>query len=269
MQHIVQFSGGVGSWAAAKRVAERHGTEGMTLLFADTNMEDADLYRFLDEAAVNIGAPLVRIADGRTPWEVFFKERMMGGGQSAGADPCSKILKRELLDAWREEHCDKADTTVYVGIDWTEMHRMEGTSKKPGLRKRMASAGWTCEAPMCEAPYLSKSQMLSWLEREGICPPKLYQLGFPHNNCGGFCIKAGHDHFAHLLRVLPDRYAYHESKEQEFREFIGKDVAIMRDRRGGEDKPLTMKAFRERIQANASYLDFGDDGWGGCGCAIE
>ena len=43
IKHLVMFSGGVGSWAAAKRVVERHGTEGVVLLFADTLIEDEDL----------------------------------------------------------------------------------------------------------------------------------------------------------------------------------------------------------------------------------
>ena len=54
MRRIVNFSGGVGSWAAAKRCAERHGTESMTLLFCDTFMEDNDLYRVLVQSAANV-----------------------------------------------------------------------------------------------------------------------------------------------------------------------------------------------------------------------
>ena len=50
MNHLVMFSGGAGSWAAAKRVAERHGTENLYLIFADTLIEDEDLYRFIDDA---------------------------------------------------------------------------------------------------------------------------------------------------------------------------------------------------------------------------
>lgn len=47
MKHIVNYSGGVGSWAVAKRVIARHGAENTTLLFTDTLIEDSDLYRFL------------------------------------------------------------------------------------------------------------------------------------------------------------------------------------------------------------------------------
>lgn len=56
MKHVVMFSGGAGSWAAAKRVAERHGTADLTLLFTDTLMEDEDLYRFLHEAAAAVSS---------------------------------------------------------------------------------------------------------------------------------------------------------------------------------------------------------------------
>lgn len=251
------FSGGIGSWSAAKRVAERDGTEHLTLLFADTLMEDEDLYRFLDEGAASVGVPVTCIADGRTPWEVFADKRFLGNSR---VDPCSQILKRDLCAKWLREHCDPADTVVSVGIDWTEAHRFDR------IRDRYATDGWTYDAPMCEEPYLSKSDMLAWMRTEGIRPPKLYDLGFSHNNCGGFCIKAGHGHFALLLKTMPERYAFHERKEQEIRELLG-DVSILADRTGDNiKKPLTLRAFRERIEQDwqPDLFDIG-----GCGCFVD
>lgn len=68
---VVQMSsGGTGSWAAARRVADWYGTDDMVLLFADTLVEDEDLYRFLMEAAQDIGVPVTRVCDGRTPDQV-------------------------------------------------------------------------------------------------------------------------------------------------------------------------------------------------------
>lgn len=106
MKHVVMFSGGLGSWAAARRVVDRHGTSDLVLLFTDTRVEDPDLYRFLDEAAANVGGELVRIADGRTLWDVFRDERFLGNSR---VDPCSKILKRKMADRWIAEHCDSAE----------------------------------------------------------------------------------------------------------------------------------------------------------------
>jgi hypothetical protein len=249
------FSGGINSWAMAKRVIAEHGPQDMTLLFADTLMEDEDLYRFLDDSQVNLGVPIIRIAEGRTPWQVFFDERFLGNSR---VDPCSRTLKRRFLEAYRNEHFDVADTIVYVGIDWTEMHRLDAI--------QAGMAPWRVEAPLCDKPYLTKAEMLRMAQDEGLSPPRLYERGFHHNNCGGFCIKAGQAQFAALLREFPERYAYHEGKEQELREYLGKDVSILKDRRGGEAKTLTMAALRERIQGGGQ-IDMFD--WGGCGCFVD
>ncbi len=53
--HLIFYSGGLASWATAMRVAEKHGTKNLKMLFTDTKMEDEDLYRFLDESAVVVG----------------------------------------------------------------------------------------------------------------------------------------------------------------------------------------------------------------------
>lgn len=258
MKHVVMFSGGIGSWAAAKRVVQRHGTEHLTLLFTDTLMEDEDLYRFLDDAQVNLGVPITRIAEGRTPWQVFFDERFLGNSL---VDPCSKILKRQMAERWLRDHCDPAETYVYVGIDWTEEHRFTT------LEARHRGAGWTYLAPLCDPPLRVKIQMLDALAAEGIRPPRLYAMGFSHNNCGGFCVKAGQGHFALLLQHMPERYRYHEQQEQAIRAHLDRDVSILTDRSGdGKKKPLTLRAFRERVEAGYEFDRFDI---GGCGCFTD
>jgi 3'-phosphoadenosine 5'-phosphosulfate sulfotransferase (PAPS reductase)/FAD synthetase len=178
------FSGGVGSWAAARRVAEKHGTEDLVLLFTDTLIEDADTYRFLREAAANVGGQLVEIADGRTPWQVFSDVRFLGNSR---VDPCSRVLKRDLADAWLAEHYEPENVIVYVGIDWSEIHRYE--------RLRERKRPWVYEAPLCDPPYLTKDDLHEWAELAGLERQRLYQLGMPHANCGGGCIKMGQGGF--------------------------------------------------------------------------
>lgn len=255
MKRVVQFSGGVGSWLAARRVADKFGSQDMILLFANVKMEDEDLYRFLPEAAANIGAPLVVLEDGRTPWQVFNDERYIGNSR---VDPCSRKLKRELCDRWMKNNCVKAETVRYVGIDWTEEHRLIA------IRERLA--GWQIEAPLCEPPLLSKEETLQACRDAGMRPPRLYEMGFPHNNCGGFCVKAGQANFELLLRKLPERYAAHEEQERQLIKKLGKNVSIMKDRRGGKSRPMTMEAFRKRVQGG---FEWDCHEWGGCGCAID
>lgn len=150
--HVVMFSGGVCSWATAKRVVERHGTGRLGLVFADTLMEDEDLYRFLVEAVGNIfrskvskkflplsvppmeqveerreylmdlGSRLMTeqpgfeyLAKGKTPWQIFEQEKMIG---SHRFDPCSKHLKRILLDRFHRKNTDPSKTVLHFGLDW-------------------------------------------------------------------------------------------------------------------------------------------------------
>lgn len=252
-QAIVLFSGGIGSWAAAHRaIARGYDVE---LLFTDTRIEDEDLYRFLDDAEADLGVPLHRIADGRDVWEVFNDEGMIGNTR---ADICSRILKRDLARDWIDERWPEG-VTVVMGIDWTEIHRYERA--KPRWEPHLLVA------PLTEPPLMSKDEMKRWAYERGVEPPRLYDMGFPHNNCGGFCVKQGQAAFVNLLKTMPERYAYHEEKEADFREDTGKDVAILRDRRGGETKPLTLQQLREDYEAQPEQLVLDD--WGGCGCMID
>lgn len=255
VDRVILFSGGAASWAAARRVVDVWGTNGVTLLFTDTMTEDEDLYRFLDEAAQDIGIPVTRLADGRDIWQVFKDERFLGNSR---IDPCSKILKRQLSRAWITEHCQPDTTVVYLGFDWTEVHRFE--------RSQKAWHPWVVEAPMTKPPYRMKAEMLGDLTARGIEPPRLYGLGFAHNNCGGGCVKAGRSHFVQLLQVLPTRYAEWERGEQDVRQHLGADVSILSDRSGGTTTPLTLTALREQVEAGQSQPMFD---LGGCACFEE
>jgi hypothetical protein len=301
MDNLVMFSGGIGSWATAKRV------ERPVMLFADTLMEDTDLYRFVSEAAANVAGvnddeirqltkyarliPAIEssssrkqridailwwqhwaqnvipgfmvVCDGRTPWEVYEKERFIGNSR---LDPCSKILKRELLDKWRDANCDPDNTTIFVGIDWTEQHRL--------VRIRERCFPWKYEAPLCQPPLKLKREFLAELRADGIEPPALYGMGFAHNNCGGFCCKAGQAHFALLYSTMPERYAWHEAQEERLRA-DGINGTILTSRVGdNKKKPLALREFRESLDADtisdlANAARKGGIFSDGCGCALQ
>lgn len=258
------FSSGAGSWAAARRVADTYGTDGLVLLFADVRGdstdphvgEDPDNYRFLAEAAADVGGELVIVADGRTIWQVFRDKRFLGNTRLAN---CSHLLKQEPARRWLAEHADPERTTLHVGIDWSESHRLPAVER-----------GWQpyrVTAPLTEPPYLDREAVLADLRRRGIAPPRLYDLGFAHANCGGGCVKAGQGQFIHLLRTMPERYARWEAEEAALRDHLGKDVAILRDRTGGPVRPLTLTELRERHEARPEQLDLLDVG--GCGCFVD
>lgn len=254
--HVVFYSGGVSSWGAAKRVVDRHGPDDVALLFADTAMEDEDLYRFLREGAEYLGAPVTILKDGRTPWELFRDVRLVGNTR---VDPCSAKLKRKPMQDWVDEHCDPFDTTLYLGLDWTETNRLE--------RYRKRNTMYAAEAPLMWEPVSTKQDVFGWLKDAGIEPPRLYCMGFQHNNCGGMCVKAGQAQFELLLRTMPERYRWHEEQERRTYESIGKRHPFLRMTIDGKLNYLTLREFREHLQRQPDLFDKHD--WGGCGCALD
>ena len=253
MNHIVMYSGGICSWAAADRLRGQ-GHE-LTLLFTDTQCEDEDLYRFIEESAPSLGE-LVRIEDGRTIWQVFKDVKYMGNSR---IDPCSRILKRELADKWVAKHFKPEECIIYLGIDWTETHRID--------RLKPRKLPYIYEAPMCEPPYLTKQQMLDNCRESGVEPPRLYDMGFMHNNCGGFCIRSGQAQFRKLWIEKPEYYLACEAAEQEVFESIGKAQPFLRVTENGELHYLSLRTFREQYLLADKQIDLFD--WGGCGCFLE
>lgn len=260
MRRVVMTSGGVTSWATARRVADAHGTGDLTLLFADTLQEDEDLHRFLADVERDIGVPVTRVCDGRTPRQVDVDRRWLSNSQVA---QCSYYLKILPCRRWLEANCDPAETALYVGLDFSEMHRVEAN--------RRLWAPWSAQYPLLNPPYIDKIGWYPELRRRGIEPPRLNRMGFPHNNCGGACVRGGQAQWAHLLDVFPARFAAAEAHEQRMRAMLDADVAYLRDRTGGVTKPLPLTVLRSRVEVSQASRPalFDDMDWGGCGCFTD
>ena len=256
MNHVVMFSGGVGSWATARRVADRYGTDRLTMLVANTNTEAGDWADFVRSCHNDVGGELVVLDNGgRDIWDVFGENRFIGNTR---ADVCSRVLKREPLRTWLEDRFTPDEVIVYLGFDWTEAHRLE--------RARPYWEPYEIAAPLCDPPLLEKQAWLDELKDRGIATPVLYERGFPHNNCGGGCVKAGQASWELLLRTDKARFLWNETCEERLRSELGKDVAILRDRTFDRSRPLPLRKFRERIEAQPALFDADD--WGACSCMI-
>ncbi|MEH2030208.1 MAG: hypothetical protein V7K67_11130 [Nostoc sp.] len=239
MYNIVFFSGGVSSALTALWI--RNNLPGkLHLLFTDTLTEDEDLYRFLDES-IDAIAPdgVTHITSGMNVWDVFNKERFLGNSR---IDPCSKVLKREPARKWINARYSPEETTLFFGIHWSEEERLSAikTNWNP----------YKVRSVMCEPDsfFIDASAIkTTWYEQTGVKIPRLYDMGFTHNNCGGFCIKAGKYHFKKLLQTMPERYDYHANKEEQIRHRLG-DVTILREQRDKTKYRLTMKEFASRSE---------------------
>lgn len=267
MKRVINLSGGACSFWAAERVAERYGTDAMILLFADTLIEDPELYELNDWTSERFGVPITRVSREITPWKLFRKEGMIANNRSP---ICSTMLKRQPLDEWRDANCNPVGSlfgepdTTYVGLDWTEINRLESL--------RASLPQWQIEAPMCEwQPLWDKCKMLTELQKlKGGDLPRAYRENFPHNNCGRRCVRAGITHFVHLYNTDPTAFLDWENEEAATRdEFSRRKISteyatVLRDRRGGVTRSMTFADLRERILAGDTSLP--KDDWGGCGC---
>jgi len=107
--------------------------------------------------------------------------------------------------------------------------------------------------PLAEKPYVNKIDIIDELNRQSVKAPRLYAEGFEHNNCGGFCVKAGMGQMAHLYKRMPERFLYHEEKELEFQEFIGDEVTILSQTTKGVRRNLSLRELRLRIEAGEDF----------------
>jgi len=321
---IVMYGGGLTSYEAARRAIERFGQESTEIWFADTRIEDEDLYRFNRDVEIILDHEIKVFDQGLDIWGIFKRERFLGNSR---IDPCSKFLKRLPLrkelekkyPKWKCVECEspwaKGDTTITVlELDDSEIkiplcHHCPSIDIAYGsnidkLEKIIAKKGNNCtEArvliqsldgrvercsesgkfvrvvlgmdiiedcdrlhrargywrpfnnwfPLAEKPFVNKTKIIEQLMEIGIKAPRLYGAGFEHNNCGGFCVKAGMGQMVHLYETLPERYLYHEQKELEFQEFIGSEVTILSQTTKGVRKNLSLRDLRLRVEAGEEF----------------
>jgi hypothetical protein len=149
MSMIISLSGGTGSFASAC-IAHESG-EPFRMVFADTLIEDEDCYRVLDEIEAKLG-PVVRLVDGRTPWQVFADVGFIGNARTAH---CSDILKRKQIRAWMDANTDPTDAMVIgMGLDEPERLKRAQVAWAPRpVRSLLAEHGWShAQAVDCWRP---------------------------------------------------------------------------------------------------------------------
>lgn len=250
---VISFSGGVGS-AASAILAWEHKLE-FTCVFADTMIEDEDLYRFNADISKLIGKEFIHLKNGMNPWEVYRDVRYIGNNRTAH---CSQRLKTDMVRDWMNENSHDATLILGMGIDELERIKRAAINWNPIevdsllIRYNMNS-------------YASRTELI---QKYGIKLPRLYDLGFPHNNCGGFCCRSGQTQFASLLQHFPDRYQWHvEQEEIAYREIGPTAKGFIRKTVNGQLRYLRMSEFRDMIKSGEITVDPYE--YGGCACFVD
>ncbi|BCD88023.1 hypothetical protein PSm6_44300 [Pseudomonas solani] len=187
---VVQFSCGAASAVAGKLALAQYGaTHDVQFLNAFLASEDADNRRFLADCEIWTGRQFTVLRDekyGADVQNVFLRERYLKGPHGA---PCSKLLKRRLLDAWK-----KPGDVMVLGYTAEEADRLEDFRERNPDRPVIA--------PLIERG-LGKEDCKAIILRAGIVLPYMYRAGYSNANCPG-CPKGGEAYWRAVRVDFPE-----------------------------------------------------------------
>lgn len=249
MKYAVSLSGGLSSFMCAELL--RRESADFDLIFCDTLSEDRDLYRFLDDQEHYFGKKIIVLSQGMDIWQAQEKVSYQANSRN---DPCSRVLKREPFKKYMRENYSPDDTTIVIGIGHKEKHRTKDFERN--------HAPFKVIAPLTELTY-TNDDIADICEAAGFNAPELYNYDFPHNNCGGFCVKAGQKQAALLLKHKPHTYRWHEEKQEILFERMGKKHPTIRKTVDGVMTYLSLREFREFLESGGAPEMYDE---GGCAC---
>lgn len=87
-----------------------------------------------------------------------------------------------------------------------------------------------------------------------------------HNNCGGFCVRAGQGHFAKLIEVDIEVFKYHAKQEEIMRSLLDRDVSILKKTKNKVTTTYPLSKLLEDYRGGGSDIDVMEIG--GCGCFV-
>lgn len=248
MKRVISIGGGISStWLLVDRVLAKYGKDNVTAVICELANEHPDLWRLVEAVEKKYDITIKRIGlNNKTYniWDIMFFTGMMGNNF---ADPCSRMLKREVMAAYMKANYNPTDTVLHVGITADEIDRMLA------IRANWKRNGFKVEADLEGEPEIDKPTLLAMCEKEfGFIPKPYVWNPKGHNNCSMFCVKAGKGQMARLLYYDRPAYLEHERMELLHQQTFGHTSTIMRDewsksgKRGAD--PLTLRAFRERME---------------------
>ena len=127
--------------------------------------------------------------------------------------------------------------------------------------------GVTVDLPLLWEP-VAKPPHRHTVAEWGIETPRLYKLGFPHNNCGGRCVRQGIKEWMRLKHTFPARFSEVAEWEQAQRAKGGAraNYAITQDRRGGESTPMPLQDIH-LVKGEQLPLGVSNEDVFGCFCS--
>jgi hypothetical protein len=182
------FSAGCSSALATKLAIEKYGKIAVVYIHIDDQHEDT--MRFVKDCEEWFGVG-IEILQSELK-NVDTACRKMAFVNSPYGAPCTKLLKQRVRHEWETQHGTEYE---YVwGMDRTEAKRAER------LRNLMVYAKHIF--PLIDH-NISKEEAHFRVEVTGIRRPKMYDMGYPNNNCIG-CVKGGMGYWNKIRHDFPE-----------------------------------------------------------------
>lgn len=189
---VCQFSCGAASAVATKLAIAKYGaTRDIQIINAFIQEEHADNRRFATDCEEWFGRTITTLRDEKynaSVINVFRRKQYMKGPMGA---PCSRDLKRKVLDAWKLP----GDIMVF-GYTAEEDWRLDDFRDRNPDRQVLA--------PLVDAG-LTKADCKAMVERAGIALPAMYLLGYDNANCIG-CVKGGEGYWRAIREDFPEYF---------------------------------------------------------------
>jgi hypothetical protein len=182
------FSAGVSSAVATKMTLTKY--PDMKIIYQHIDDQHPDTLRFLSDCEKWFNIPAEKIQSKYKSVEAAV--RGSGFLVSAFGAGCTRLLKIRLRKDW--EVANPGRHTYVWGFDASEKDRAE--------QRKKAMPEHDHEFPLIENG-LSKPHIHGMLSEAGIARPKMYDLGYPNNNCIG-CLKGGGGYWNKIRIDFPE-----------------------------------------------------------------
>ena len=207
---VVWFSCGAASAVAGKIAIKKYGKK-VDIVYCDTGGEHKSNYKFLKDCQDWYGKKIhiLKNKDYVDHFDIFRKKKFITNRY--GFAYCTHELKMKLRE--KAGYCDSINIFGYT---------LEETKRAKKLKE--TNIDMLCEFPLIDS-NLSKDDALGIIWKSEIDLPKMYDLGYNHNNCIG-CVKGGMGYWNKIRKDFPKHFKKMSKIEKE----IG--VTVLRHQSG-------------------------------------
>ena len=218
---IAWFSGGITSAIACWIAINLFGIKNVRVVFIDTQNEDEDTYRFLEDCERWYGCKIERITaispDGEYTciddvWDKFLSLNVANGAI------CSSELKRAVRLKFQKTEKYSFQTH---GFDLIE-----------NKRSLSMTLNYNDSNPIYPLPFmgLRKPDCFKIARENGINPPRAYKWGLHNNNClKTGCVQGGIGYWQWQRKNRPDVFYAMAAREHRLTDLKGKPVTMLKD----------------------------------------